>query len=246
MNFDGTLKRQKRLTCYAGEWIDFSDLSSTQGYCAPSSLQKIQRRLQNRKNKGITFIGNGNYHYVTYLLLAELNQPFSLLLFDHHSDLSPMDDLSIISCGSWVSFALKTLPMLQRVVIIGAHSQAKQIVQTSPKVTIISEQEINQWQLATVEARLRLLLQNEPVYISVDKDVLDEKSAVTNWDQGSMNLRQLLYLIRDLRQSNAILGVDVCGELPLSPLDFFSVEVIEQIQKNERANRAIVEVISAS
>ena len=48
----------------------------------------IKRALNRRKNKGITFIGSGNYHYVSHLLLEEINKPFTLILFDHHTDMN--------------------------------------------------------------------------------------------------------------------------------------------------------------
>ncbi len=32
----------------------------------------IKRALSRRKNKGITFIGSGNYQYVSHLLLEEM------------------------------------------------------------------------------------------------------------------------------------------------------------------------------
>jgi arginase family enzyme len=248
LNFDGTLRKQKLLRVYPGEWIDFSDLTGCQGYCETAALKKIQNRLQSRKFRGITLIGNGNYHYVTYLLLAEIKQPFSLILFDHHTDLSLNDDLSIISCGSWVTFAIKTLPLLKHVIIIGAntanpHGDYGNIPE---QVTVISEHEVKHSSVAAMEKKIRSILQDQPIYISVDKDVLDEEHAATNWDQGSMTLRQLLYLIRDLKTTNPIVGVDICGEMPLSPVDFLSAELVRHIQKNEIANRAIVDILSAS
>ncbi|NGQ93893.1 arginase family protein [Brevibacillus sp. SYP-B805] len=248
LNFDGTLTQQKLLSRYPGEWIDLSDIRGSQGYCEMPSLQTIKKRLQSRKYKGITLIGNGNYHYVSYLLLSELKQPFSLVLFDHHTDLALHEDGSMISCGSWVTFALNTYPLLQHVVIIGANtSNGRFDAGKMPgNVTVISENEVKQSSVIRMEAKLRALLKDQPVYISVDKDVLDKNHATTNWDQGSMTLLQLLELIRDLKQSNPVLGVDICGELPLSPVDVLSPELVRHMKKNEKANRAIVDVVSAS
>jgi arginase family enzyme len=247
LNFDGTLQKQKLLKVYPGEWIDFSDLRGCHGYCEMASLITIKKRLQSRKHKGITLIGNGNYHYVTYLLLSEIKQPFSLILFDHHTDLSLDGDLSVISCGSWVTFALKTLPLLRHVVIIGANmSNADLDERPLPdKVTVIPENEVKRSSVAAMEQKIRSILKDQPIYISVDKDVLDENNAATNWDQGSMTLRQLLYLIRDLKHTNPIVGVDICGELPLSPLDFLSSDWVRHVKKNEIANKAIVDIVSA-
>jgi len=247
LNFDDTLPKQALFRGYPAEWIDCTDLSGCHGYCSFDTLVDIQNRLKVRKYKNITLIGNGNYHYVTYVLLSEIKQPFSLVLFDHHTDLAWSGDTLIISCGSWVGFALKTLPQLQQVVIIGAHSSNEQQEDgISEKITIISEQEVTRSSTREVVQLIRSILPDHPIYISVDKDVLDEEHAATNWDQGSMTLRQLLYLIRDLKTTNPIVGVDICGEMPLSPVDFLSAELVRHIQKNEIANRAIVDILSAS
>jgi arginase family enzyme len=246
LNFDDTLHNQPLLGRYPGEWIDFSDLRGCHGYCSIDSLRQIQHRLQSRKHKRITLIGNGNYHYVTYVLLSEIRQPFSLVLFDHHTDLAPGGDTPILSCGSWVSAALKTLPMLRRVVIIGAHPpNDRQASVMTDNVTIISEQEVCHLSTAEVVRAIRSALPDLPLYISVDKDVLDRENAVTNWDQGSMNLRQLLDVIRELKRTLPLAGVDVCGELPLSPVDMLSGERARLLKKNELANKAIVDVLLA-
>lgn len=246
LNFDGTLQKQPLLRRYPYEWIDFSDLRGCHGYCGADSLRKIQNRLRARKHRNITLIGNGNYHYVTYLLLSEIRQPFSLILFDHHTDLALNDDLTCISCGSWVSMALRTLPLLKRVMIIGAHPpDGRQETDFPDNVMIISEEEVRRLSTAEVMREIRSILPEQPVYISVDKDVLDQGNAVTNWDQGSMTLEQLLDVIRELKRTRPIAGGDVCGELPLSPVDLLSDEKLRRLKKNEIANKAIVDVLLA-
>lgn len=246
LNFDGTLQKQPSLRRYPYEWLDFSDLRGCQGYCGSEALRKIRARLKWRKHRSITLIGNGNYHYVTYVLLSEIRQPFSLILIDHHTDLSPNGDIPLISCGSWVSAALETLPMLNRVVIIGAHSAIECPTSgITDKVTVISEKEVCRLSAAEIVRAIRSVLPEQPIYISVDKDVLDREHAVTNWDQGSMTLQQLLDIIRGLKRSHPIAGVDVCGEWPLSPVDFLSDVQARCVKKNEIANKAIVDALLA-
>lgn len=246
LNFDNTLKKQSMLRKYPLEWIDFSDLEGCQGYCSIDSLRKIQTRLKKRRHRSITLIGNGNYHYVTYLLLSEIRQPFSLILFDHHTDLEQTGDTPLITCGSWVSIALKTLPLLNRVMIIGAHPFNQRLVTDIPdKVTIISEKDLIRLSTTEIVGSILSLLPDLPIYISVDKDVLNRDNAITNWDQGSMTLRQLLDVIRELKRTRRILGVDICGELPLSPVDFLSDNRVRHLKKNEIANKAIVDTLIA-
>jgi len=246
LNFDGTLQKQPSLRKYPYEWIDFSDLRGCHGFCAEEAMRKIQDRLKRRKHKKITLIGNGNYHYVTYALLSEIRQPFSLILFDHHTDLAPNEDMPYISCGSWVREALEKLPYLNRVIIIGARAPDSREASGMPaNVTLISEEEIGRLSAADIVRAVRCLLPDQPIYISVDKDVLDRANAATNWDQGSMKLQQLVEVIRELKRTLAIAGVDVCGELPLSPVELLSEEQMRRVKKNEIANKAIVDALLA-
>ena len=53
---------------------------------------------------------------------------------------------------------------------------------------------------------------NGPVYISIDKDVLNPASAATNWDQGSLSLQELEKLLAVILQKEQVVGIDICGE----------------------------------
>ncbi|MFH0917664.1 MAG: hypothetical protein V1830_00860 [Candidatus Omnitrophota bacterium] len=50
------------------------------------------------------------------------------------------------------------------------------------------------------------------VYISIDKDCLKKDFALTNWEEGFLRLDQLLIMLRQLRESLDIIGLDVVGD----------------------------------
>lgn len=50
------------------------------------------------------------------------------------------------------------------------------------------------------------------VYLTIDKDVLVQEDAITNWDQGQMRLPFLLRLIAAIGQRHRIVGADVTGD----------------------------------
>jgi arginase family enzyme len=52
----------------------------------------------------------------------------------------------------------------------------------------------------------------EAVWITIDKDVLPESEALTNWDQGRMPLAALLAMLRAAGRRKRVLGADICGE----------------------------------
>ena len=60
--------------------------------------------------------------------------------------------------------------------------------------------------------RILASIQTDTIWITIDKDVLGESEALTNWDQGRMPLRALLDMIRALGAYKRIVGADICGE----------------------------------
>jgi arginase family enzyme len=242
LEIDQTLEGQELLHNYALDVIHLSDLKSTQGYCSDESFAEIGKRLCRFQNQ-TTLIGNGNYHYITYHLLAQIKEPFALVLFDHHTDCMPYESGDTISCGSWVSKALQELSNLKRVVIVGARVEDEYL---DPRVRVISEEEVNDGAIKTIEHRIKEHIEHLPVYVSVDKDVLYPNDAHTNWDQGSMTLLQLLYLLRELNKSERMLGLDICGELPLTQTERWRDGSSEELRKNEIANRAILDIVELS
>ena len=56
------------------------------------------------------------------------------------------------------------------------------------------------------------LISTEAIWFSIDKDVLPEANALTNWDQGQMPLTAVVEVIRALGACKRIAGADICGE----------------------------------
>ena len=52
----------------------------------------------------------------------------------------------------------------------------------------------------------------EAIWITLDKDVLPESEALTNWDQGQMPLAALLAMVRAAGERKRVTGADICGE----------------------------------
>jgi hypothetical protein len=238
LNFDDAYPWQPKLSGCADEWIELADIPEANLFCAQKALTEIGNRLSGRSGRGITFIGNGNYHYVTYLLLSEINRPFSLVVFDNHTDAKLPDGMTgLLSCGSWVAEAAARFAHLQQVVIVGACAEQNLYPLDSKKKIVL-------WPNAAEPHKLLSVIPTEDVYISIDKDVLDRAFAVTNWDHGNMHLRELLVTLQTLVRQKNVLGIDVCGELPVPPADVW--RYADQLRLNEQANLAILQsVLSA-
>lgn len=240
-NFDDSYTQQASLLEIPHTWIECKDIPQTNMYCQRTSLKRIEQKCSALGPRGIAFIGSGNYHYVSYLLLQRFQESYTLLLFDHHPD--TMDDVPLLSCGSWVNRAVRDLPNLCSVVILGvSRNWKKQIpVHLFSKIKAVTTEKVLQFSVEKVIS----LIPTQHVYISIDKDVLTKEDAITNWDQGNMPLQYLLSLLTRILRAKEVLGVDVCGEYP--PVTPFGNPLSRTAsKKNEQANRAIYETIIRS
>ncbi len=253
LNFDGPYLLQRRLADLADRWVDLSDIPGTNLLCAEEALAEIRRRLAGLRGThvrsaapaapGVTFIGSGNYHYVTYLLLEQTKRPCTLLLFDRHSDMkSAAHDAGLLTCGNWVAKTLERLPFVREVHIVGAlPADGAPSPDTRP---LEQAGRLRFWPAETEPDALTAALQGRDLYISIDKDVLSPQAAVTNWDQGDMELERLMALLRAVMRCNRVIGVDVCGEYPVTPADRWRSAAVQR--RNEQANLSILQALQSA
>ena len=55
-------------------------------------------------------------------------------------------------------------------------------------------------------------IETAAVWLTIDKDVLAETEALTNWDQGQMPLAAVVQIIAAVGARRRIVGADICGE----------------------------------
>lgn len=240
LNFDETYFHQAKLQLWNHESINLQHIQHVNLYCEHESLSMIQSYLNKREEKGITMIGSGNYHYVTYLLLQEIQFPFTLVLFDNHLDvgLEHSQDETLLSCGSWVAHALKKLSLLKRVVIVGPTAIYPPHFH-HPQVIIFPYDERG----SLSAKKILSAIHTKHIYISIDKDVLSPKEVITNWDQGKMNVHELLYLVNCLLDCKFVIGVDICGEWKMTGTEMLSSKERMKFQKNENVNIQLLEIL---
>jgi arginase family enzyme len=238
LHFDRTFEFDAQLLQPDIEQVDLTDIPGTNGYCRFDTLGRIARRLAKRKRRGVTLIGRGSYHYATFLLAGEVEEPFTLVLFDHHSDMMESPDERTISCGSWALEAMRRLPNLRRVLLIGASRDSIRDIPAPWRSRVIAVPE--EAAAAGVDLRrLVRLIPTDAVYVSVDKDVLSPLDARTDWDQGSLHLDALLRMMEAIAAAKRLAGADVCGECPPPPGALWQREALERMRINGHANRQI-------
>lgn len=191
-------------------FIDCSDIEGTNCYVDDGALSLLRHRIHNVDARGIHFIDSGNYHYLSFLFLEKIPRDFELILIDKHPDCKiPMFE-SLMSCGGWVREAFYNLPNLRQVYMIGTDLalsyELDDLKEYRDKVKLISSIE-------------ELRDSNLPVYLSIDKDALDDSVVRTNWDQGSMTLEELDKWISGILDYRYIIGIDICGEADTGDID---------------------------
>jgi len=121
LNFDDSIIAQhKLLSRYPSEIIDFTSLSSSARlYLSRGLRQKILGLLSPQEENYPTFLGSGDFHHVSEILISQIDAPACLLVFDFHPDWDILPPR--FACGSWVSAALKN-KNISKCILIGAGS----------------------------------------------------------------------------------------------------------------------------
>ena len=238
MNFSGVYELEKFADNPSAVHIDCTHLTGTDCYCDQEAEQKIRSLIAPYPAEGIHFIDSGDYHYITEFWTDKLSGPFNLVLFDHHTDMQPPLFEGLLSCGSWVESMLEHNPQLRKVVLFGIPEAQKRTIPSKFQDRVITYTDI---QLHRHLQESRPLCLQEPIYISVDKDVLDTRSAATNWDQGILSLSELKQLLTLLLRHEKVLGVDICGECTDT---IHQLSMDPAIQLDNEANSELLTLLS--
>ena len=207
-------------------WFDCTQVDGTDCYCDDEAQAILRQQIENARGGsfGIHFFDNGNYHYMSKLWTDCVQEPFDLVVFDHHPDMQPPRFEGILSCGGWIKEVLDHNKFVQNVTVIGVAdhlveeiredlSQANE-AEILNHVTFIRESELKKHpeNLSSLVCSELASVHSSNLYISIDKDALSTAEAATNWDQGSLTFEQLADTLQVLAQSHKILGIDICGE----------------------------------
>lgn len=255
MDFSGIYEEQQFWKGKEASWVEARDIPGTNCYCDEDAMNEIRSRIAPYSSGEIHFIDSGNYHYMTRIWLEKISEPFELLVFDNHTDMQPPAFGGLLSCGGWIYDSIMELPLLKKVILIGPDEEAFSRVEPEfkEKVEFLSRERLLEMEETEVSAFVKNQVGEYPLYISIDKDVLCETDADTNWSQGDMRLSTMLECLGAVKEKCAerisrILGVDICGECDVTEpgnsalndmanaalLEFFtSTDVGEDIEENK-------------
>ncbi len=121
LNFDDSVVRQNKLIERFKPSI--TDLTDIAGRCRLYSSEKTAREVSARIDRSpkdsITFLGSGDFHHITSLILDNFNEDISVISFDDHPDWDILPPE--ICCGSWVTRVLNR-KNIKKVILVGPSS----------------------------------------------------------------------------------------------------------------------------
>lgn len=234
LNFDESVTRQTEfIRAVNAEVVPFLDIGpSTRLWVNKDQATTIRGRLDPAKKHSITFIGSGDYHHISALLLEQFTEPFSLVVFDRHPDWDRLPPRG--GCGAWVSRALEN-PLVEHVLLVGNAPDDLSFPSIitgnlkstrSGRVTLLPYEvprkkvwpwnhftglELKRDPAAVFSAGLQHV-RSKKLYVSIDKDCLASTYALTNWEDGYLELKTLLGFLRELKNHYEIIGLDVTGD----------------------------------
>lgn len=207
----------------SAETVGLVSLEGTNCYCDGKAAAAIRSAISDLPVGALHWCDTGDYHYLSRFWLekaaAECGEnPFALVLFDHHPDMQEPAFGDVLSCGGWARDAFRSLPNLTQVLMVGIDPDLEieildLVFDGVLAVTSDDLRHTGDSLSQDVLEMFSLLDPGIPVYISIDKDVLTKDYARTDWDQGCMTLPQLEAAVLRAVSGHRLLGADICGGL---------------------------------
>ena len=202
---------------------DLSALEGTNCYCDGAAAAEIRSAIAELPAAALHWDDTGDYHYLSRFWLEKVaaemgDDPFALVLFDHHPDMQEPAFGQVLSCGGWARDAFQGIPNLTQVLMVGVNPDLELeildlVFDGVLAVTSEDLRHTGDGLSADVLEMFSLLEPRIPIYVSVDLDVITTEYARTDWDQGRMTLAQLEAAVLRATAGHRLLGADVCGGL---------------------------------
>lgn len=239
LNFTGVYDYESFAQQHGIIHVNCQNLKGVDCYCDNEGRRAICRMLAPYPAKAIHFIDSGDFHYLTEYWVSRLKEPFSLIVFDHHPDMQQPQWEGVISCGGWVRDVLLKNQFVKNIIVVGASDK---LISQIPENL---RERVYFFSQATIDchhawpSKVGCFI-HEPVYISIDKDVLRRQDAITDWSQGDMTILQLQAVLRIIFAHEQVIGVDITGECS-STLNYF--EEIYEAGIDNVANMELMKMI---
>lgn len=240
MDFSGVYKQENFYYQKEVQWMDFTHTTGVNCYCTEEAAEEIKDKIRKCDFSGIHFLDSGNYHYLSKFWVEKIQTPFSLVVFDNHTDMQEASFWGMLSCGSWVRELILSNANMLEVCIVGPSRQSFEECEQElqEKVIAVSKEEIKK----ESDIFSEFLERNKeiPLYISIDKDIFSREYARTNWDQGEVTFSEVENWINMAFVHRFVLGADICGE---NSQDTTNVSCQEDFEINNEINEKLWQLL---
>lgn len=251
LNFDDSIVRQQKLiSSYNTQILDLKDAGPKARIWLDNKTKSyIQEYIRGSSRASITFLGSGDFHHISSLLIEQFDEPISVIIFDYHPDWDILPPK--FGCGSWVNRVLEKNNVMKVISLGVASSDISSFwIQTANLDSLSSDRvEIYPYSHAPTKILLRKVPQNisvrlrqaplsgiidwrqlkgnnladflsqiikrlptKQVYVSIDKDCLRREYSLTNWEEGNLQLEDLLTMLGLIKEKLDIVGLDISGD----------------------------------
>jgi hypothetical protein len=214
--------------------LDARHLGPMLRFSAPPRIIESFYREIGSKLPGFVVYGSGDFHHLTALWVRRVEEASVVISFDNHPDWDVRPPRW--GCGGWVNRALE-LPHVQKVSVWGcgnfecwwprqlfgnrrAEREGRLEVYPWADGRPLSDQP-RRGAISRTNWRDRFgefveKLGGSNLYVTIDLDCLRPEEAVTNWETGQFTLDDVVWALKELRESNGrIVGGDICGAFSL-------------------------------
>ncbi|MBC8437054.1 arginase family protein [bacterium] len=256
-DIDGTLMKQHLNAFHSTRTIDCRKYEQQIAKYIPSdsNMVNVLRAtidVQTPKGFHISFYGSGDFHHLTLMQLQRLTKPFHLIVFDHHYDTGTFrfkktNEIEY-DFSSWV-YSAAHLEYCTGITMVGVNTgffkeifQDVRYLKKNFNFKVISKKEEI---TSSYKEALKEIDPEIDVFLSIDKDVLNEDIVITDWDAGLMSDNQLFECLLNSATyfGKNIIGVDVCGEARRLGSLYTPEEKQKNTAKHSYVNQAIIKLL---
>lgn len=168
--------------------------------------------------------------WVTKVLNKE-NVKKLILLGASSGDVSP----NVVQTGSYDLLKgdrVEIYPYKHKPIKIFLRNIPKNISVTVKKGLFFNEihwQELKDRNIAEFFLHILSRLPTKKVYVTIDKDCLDHQYSLTNWEEGHLELDDLLLMLKFIKENCQITGLDITGDYSLVKTEGFVRTAINDI-----------------
>jgi len=122
LNFDNSVVSQHAfIDRFKPVIVELTEIGpSARVWMDKGTAARIRGALQPETRGAVTFLGSGDFHHVTKLLVDQFEEPLTVIVFDHHPDWYLIPPW--LGCGTWVTHLLKN-KNVEKVIVLGVSSK---------------------------------------------------------------------------------------------------------------------------